>query len=213
EIEGVEFNACCGTHVPPLGEIGLIKIVRTEKMGAGQTRAYFRCGGRALRDYQAKHDVVTALGRQYKVAEGELVARVEGQAAQLKAATKEIEQLQNKLLDYEAAEMAQTAASPVIVRSFGDRGFGQLNFLGKHILKRGNFVLILSSVPDKRLVFARSDAFAGIDCGRVFKEQLPAYHGKGGGSPGWANAGFASVEDLKRFEAFLAEIARGLKLS
>ncbi len=213
EIETVEFNACCGTHVSRLGEIGLIKIVRTEKMGAGQTRAYFKCGGRALRDYQTKHDVVAALGRQYKVTEAELVPRVEQQAAQLKAATKEIEQLQNKLLDYEAAGMARAATSPLIVRSFDDRRFAELNFLGKHLLKHGDFVLILSSVPDKRLVFARSDKLADIDCGKVFKEQLPAYHGKGGGSPNWANAGFASVEDMKRFEAFLVETARGLKLT
>ena len=72
EIETVEYNACCGTHVSRLGEIGLIKITRTEKMGAGQTRAYFKCGRRALADYQVKHDVTTTLGRQYKVTESEL---------------------------------------------------------------------------------------------------------------------------------------------
>jgi alanyl-tRNA synthetase len=205
EIETVEYNACCGTHVSRLGEIGLIKIVRTEKMGAGQTRVYFKCGRRALADYQTKHEVVATLGRQYKVTESELLPRIDLQAAQLKAATREIEQLKNKLLDIEATETAHTAVSPLIVRAYDDRHFAELNFLGKSILKHGDFVLVLSSVPDRRLVFARSDRFAAIDCGKIFKENLPAYGGKGGGSAGWANAGFGSVDDMKRFEAYLVE--------
>ncbi|OPY27717.1 MAG: Alanine--tRNA ligase [Methanocella sp. PtaU1.Bin125] len=205
EIETVEYNACCGTHVSRLGEIGIIKIVRTEKMGAGQTRAYFKCGRRALQDYQVKHDVVATLGRQYKVTETELVQRIDQQAAQLKAATKEIEALKNRLLDIEATEMAKSVTSPLIVRSYEDRHFEELNFLGKHIMKNGSFVLILSSVPDMRLVFARGEKFTDINCGKLFKEHLQAYKGKGGGSPNWANAGFASVEDMKRFEAFLLE--------
>jgi alanyl-tRNA synthetase len=208
EIETIEYNACCGTHVSRLGEIGLIKIVKTEKMGAGQTRAYFKCGRRALRDYQQKHDVTATLVRQYKVTESELVPRIDLQAAQLKAATKEIEQLKNRLLDIEATETAKAATSPLIVRSFEDRRFEELNFLGKNILKQGNFILLLASVPDKRLVFARSDKFADIDCGKIFKEQLQAFNGKGGGSPNWANAGFAGIEDMKRFAAYLEEISK-----
>ncbi len=139
--------------------------------------------------------------------ESELVQRIDLQSAQLKAATKEIEQLKNKLLDIEATETAKTATSPLIVRAY-DRHFDELNFLGKNILKHGDFILILSAVPDKRLVFARSDKFADVNCGKIFKEQLQAYNGKGGGSPNWANAGFASVEDMKRFEAYLAELSK-----
>jgi alanyl-tRNA synthetase len=206
EIETLEYNACCGTHVSSLGEIGLLKITRTEKMGAGQTRAYFKCGRRALKDYQLKHDITASLGRQYKVAENELVPRIELQAAQLKAATKEIEQLKNRLLNIEAAEMAKAAPSTLIVRAYDDRHFEELNFLGKDILKHGNYILILSSVPDKRLVFARGEKFSDINCGKIFKEQLQTFNGKGGGSPNWANAGFGSVEDMVRFESFLKEL-------
>ncbi|MGA9140437.1 MAG: DHHA1 domain-containing protein [Methanocella sp.] len=212
EIETVEYNACCGTHVSRLGEIGLIKITKTEKMGAGQTRAHFKCGGRALRDYQVKNDIVATLGRQYKATEADLLQRIDLQASQLKTANKEVETLTNTLLGMEAAEIAKSATSPVIVQSYDDRHFNELNFLGKYILKNGNFVLIISSIPDKRLIFARSDKFADLNCGKVFKEQLQAFNGKGGGSPNWANAGFASVEDMKRFEAFLKAHAETLNL-
>ncbi len=210
KIDTIEYNACCGTHVSQLGEIGLIKIVRIEKTGAGQTRVYFRCGRRALKDYQIKHDIVAVLGRQFKVTENELLQRVDLQATQLKSAMKDIETLKGRLIDIEAAEMTKAAASPLIVRAFDDRRFDELSLLGKALLKHGDFVMVISSVPDKRLVFARSDRFADINCGKIFKEQLPAFGGKGGGSPAWANAGFGSVEEMKKFEAYLAEYGRKL---
>ncbi|HEY3273092.1 MAG TPA: DHHA1 domain-containing protein [Methanocella sp.] len=208
EIETIEYNACCGTHVSRLGEIGLIKIVKTEKMGAGQTRAHFKCGQRALKDYQLKQDVTATLGRQLKVTENEIVARIDLQASQLKAATKEIEQLKNKLLDIEAIEAAKAATSPLIIRSFEDRHFDEISFLGKNILKQGNFILIMASVSDKRIIFAHSEKFTDINCGKIFKEQLQAFNGKGGGSANWANAGFGNVDDMNKFATYLEEISR-----
>ena len=208
EIESVEFNACCGTHVSRLGEIGIVKVVRAERMGSTQTRIYFKCGNRALRDYQQKHDVAATLSRQYKAAEGELVPRVEAQAAQLKAARKEIEGLRMRLLDLEAAGLAKSATSALIHMSCDDRRFDEMSMLGKHLLKHGDFILLLVSRPDRRLIFACGKGFS-LDCGRLFKEHLAAFNGKGGGSPNWATAAFAEMGDLGRFEEFLLRQVRG----
>ncbi len=192
EIETVEYNACCGTHVSRLGEIGLIKITRTEKMGAGQTRVYFKCGRRALADYQLKHDVTsypgTAVqgdGKRDRPAHRPAVRPTESRDQRDRAAE---EQTARHRGDRDREDGHVATDRP----SFEDRHFDELNFLGKNILKHGDFILILSSVPDKRLVFARSDKFADVNCGKIFKEQLQAYNGKGGGSANWANAGFAS---------------------
>ena len=81
-----------------------------------------------------------------------------------------------------------------------------MNTLSQEILKNGDFIVILSSIPDKRLLFAHSGKF-DINCGKVLKEQLPAYNGKGGGKDKWANAGFASTDDMKRFAAFLKDLS------
>ena len=59
-------------------------------------------------------------------------------------------------------------------------------------------------------MFARGDKFGDINCGKIFKEQLATYNGKGGGSANWANAGFASAEDMKRFEAYLTDLSKSL---
>ncbi len=51
EISAIDRTPCCGTHVRRTGEIGIVKIVKTEKRGK-ETRVYFKCGKRALKDYQ-----------------------------------------------------------------------------------------------------------------------------------------------------------------
>ncbi|WDC84731.1 alanyl-tRNA editing protein [Caloramator sp. mosi_1] len=53
EIEGIDYSPCCGTHVRNLGEIGMVKILKTEKY-KNMTRVYFKCGKRLLRDFQEK---------------------------------------------------------------------------------------------------------------------------------------------------------------
>ena len=53
EIEDFDLSACGGTHVSRTGEIGLIKVTKTERR-SNELRVEFRCGQRALRDYSQK---------------------------------------------------------------------------------------------------------------------------------------------------------------
>lgn len=203
EISTHDFSPCCGTHVSRTGEIGLIKIVGTQKMKS-EMRLYFKCGGRALKDYQAKQDILTKLSQLFKADQGKLLARIEAQDAQAKAQWKELTDFKEKLLKAEAAELAGAATTPVIRKAYEDKSFNELLTLSKYLLQAGDFILILSSLPEKRLLLARSEKF-GVDCGKLMKEHLAAFKGKGGGKPAFANGGFDSVEDLQKFEEFAAE--------
>jgi len=51
EIHTLDTSACCGTHVRSTGELGIIKLLKTEKQ-RGHTRLFFKCGMRALKDYE-----------------------------------------------------------------------------------------------------------------------------------------------------------------
>lgn len=53
EIEDTDFCACCAPHVNFTGEIGLIKLLGTEKLRGG-IRIELKAGNRALSDYQSK---------------------------------------------------------------------------------------------------------------------------------------------------------------
>jgi alanyl-tRNA synthetase len=60
EIKNCDISACGGTHVRSTGEIGIIKITKTEKYKHG-TRVEFLCGKRALDDYIIKNRNISVL--------------------------------------------------------------------------------------------------------------------------------------------------------
>ena len=59
-IEDYDICACAGTQLRQTGEIGLIKIISTQKYKSG-SRLYMLCGYRALRDYSEKEANITAI--------------------------------------------------------------------------------------------------------------------------------------------------------
>ena len=205
EISTHDFSPCCGTHVSRTGEIGLIKITGTQKM-KNETRLFFKCGKRALHDYRTKQNIITDLSKLYKTDQGRLLSRIEAQEVQNQANWKELTGLKEKLLKIEATELARAATSHVIQRSYNDKSFNDLMILSKHLLSAGDFIVILSSVPEKRLLFTRSEGINAVDCGRTLKEHLTNFKGKGGGKNNWANAGFGDIGDMRRFEAFLMKL-------
>ncbi len=52
EIPGVDAEGCGGTHVDRTGEIGLIKVVKVEKIQDGVFRFHFKAGKSAIEYYQ-----------------------------------------------------------------------------------------------------------------------------------------------------------------
>lgn len=75
QIENVEYNACAGTHVQSTSEIGLLKLLKTEKI-KGKIRLYFICGLRLLKDYNEKHQLVTELTKTLTTGQALLIHQV-----------------------------------------------------------------------------------------------------------------------------------------
>ena len=72
-IADFDLNPCCGTHPRRTGEVGLVKVRRSERYKGG-TRVEFVCGGRALMDYSRKNEAVNRICARLSVGEGEAVA-------------------------------------------------------------------------------------------------------------------------------------------
>lgn len=53
EIEDIDICACCAPHVSRTGEIGIVKVIGTEKIRGG-TRISILCGQRAFNDIKVK---------------------------------------------------------------------------------------------------------------------------------------------------------------
>ena len=96
EMEGIEFNACGGTHVASTGAIGGLLVRRGEKVKQGQ-RVEFCCGLRAVRTAARDYARLRELGALLSVGAADLASRVAGLIDDKKAAAKELKRLQKEL--------------------------------------------------------------------------------------------------------------------
>lgn len=209
EIGDADRVACCGTHVRKSGEIGIIKIIKTEKY-KGMTRIYFKCGKRAQKDYEIKHNIISSLIRLYSTPEDKILTKAKEESSCIKEYEKEIKSLKQTILGYEAERMVKSCQEGLIVRKFDDKSTSDIQILSKLILEKENFTIIFCSIPEKRLIIADNKE-KGIDCGKVLKEILPLYNGKGGGNNRQAQAGFETSQDMEKCYLYLRELAEKTK--
>ncbi len=89
EMEGVEFNACGGTHVGSTGAIGGLLVRRVERVKQGQ-RVEFCCGLRAVRAAARDYALLRQTGLLLSVGAADIPDRVQRLQEDKKAAVKEL---------------------------------------------------------------------------------------------------------------------------
>lgn len=183
EVADYDYSACGGTHPKRTGEVGLIKILRWERI-RDNIRFEFICGRRALDDYIWKNRSLRELSNRLTAHERDVLDSVEKLFADLKSEKRKNRKLGEKLLQYEAREIIHKAEGKIIKNIYTERSREEIKHLALNIIKAGECV-ILYGVRDERgvhLVLARSDAI-DIDLRELIPELSSIIKGKGGGRP------------------------------
>ena len=92
-MEGIEHNACGGTHVASTGAIGGVFLRKIEKVKQGW-RVEFVCGLRAVRAARWDFQTLGGVARTLSVGAVDVPGRVEKLLADVKVANKEVKKLQ-----------------------------------------------------------------------------------------------------------------------
>ncbi|MBT2283306.1 alanyl-tRNA editing protein [Paenibacillus polymyxa] len=201
EIEGVEYNACGGTHVSATGEIGIIKLLKTEKVKGG-TRIYFKCGTRALNEFTSTQHVLNSIMVKLKTSKDELLERIEKMELEQKQLQTELNAVKTMNDAYYAEELLAARQGLVIAQIFEDKSLKDMQSLATKLTADHEGLVLFASISEAKVVLAQNGQPPEWACGPFFKGNLGAYHGKGGGSEKMAQAGFASSEDALAFYEF-----------
>ena len=185
-IGDFDCSACGGTHVARSGEVGLLSVVRVERMKRG-TRVEFHAGHRARADYARKHAIVQTLSAALTCAQLELPAAVERLSSELTQARRALTVYRERDLDDEAQRLSQTAtisggAMRVVHATFDGRAIDDVKGLALRLTGSPGVVALLGvSGVRTQLVFARSEDVS-LNLKPVFDAALAALGGgKGGG--------------------------------
>nr|XP_014127776.2 alanyl-tRNA editing protein Aarsd1 [Zonotrichia albicollis] len=76
DIEGIDSNLCCGTHVSNLSDLQVIKLLGVEKGKKNKTNLVFLVGNRVLKSIEQSHSTEKALTSLLKNGPGEHVEAV-----------------------------------------------------------------------------------------------------------------------------------------
>jgi alanyl-tRNA synthetase len=195
EISGFDTSACGGTHVRATGQVGLIKITRSEHRGA-ETRVEFLCGRRALDDYRAKNTLIMDLAREYTVGHWDVGGLVHRLSDELKEVRRELRTTRDGLLDAQATALWHEAdlvdAVRVICAHFPGRTPEDLKHLALRLVARPRTVVLLAAGGDGEekgyFTFARSED-VDLHMGTLLRQACEAVGGRGGGRPDFAQGG------------------------
>ncbi len=201
-IMDTDCVACCGTHPAKTGEVGLVKILKTQKY-KGMTRIFFKCGMRAFDDFQKEHEIIMKLNRKYSSDLDTLMDRNEKESIKLVEIKNDLKSLRKQLSIFDARMLIEESKGQKISQFYEDKSADELDYIVSELMDMGSYELVLSSGRDKKIVYA-NNTDKGNSCGKVFKEHIKAYKGRGGGKDKKAQGFFAEKEDLIKFHEFLS---------
>jgi alanyl-tRNA synthetase len=202
EVEGFDTIGCCGTHVRRTGELGVIKVLKTEKT-KGVYRAHFLVGRRAFADFAKKHDVVRNLANRFTTAVDALEDKMEKLHAETQRLRKDGQRIAKKLAVYEAERLLNGAAPHgdrvYVVEVFPDADEEFIRLVGAQLKSKPGTVSLLAT-GDGRVVCNAADGVA-VDLPSVAVTRAKTLGGGGGGKGGFATvrlpAGVSPSEFLR----------------
>jgi alanyl-tRNA synthetase len=178
EIEGLDQSACGGTHVKNSAELGLLKIVRLERVRAN-VRLYYAAGYRALRDHQLKQGVALSLQRLVTQPLADIPHHVQ-------ALLDERDELRRELKRWRRLEMERQVAAAIVetgslvIREFSDGEAADLRYFAGAVMAAGKHVLACRRSLPPHVVIGRGSG--DFDLRVVSARIFALLDGKGGGS-------------------------------
>lgn len=191
------IELCGGIHVQRTGDIGLFKITSEGGVAAGIRRIEAVTGTKALEIVQKADTDIQQINSLLKAQKDQTVERVQAAVEHTSALQKQIEQLNQKLANFQATELlsqVQTVAgrSTLIttVQNMDAKSLRNLHDSVKSKLE--DAVIVLAGVEDDKVSLIASVAkqyTAHLKAGDIIKYLATELGGKGGGKPDLAQGG------------------------
>lgn len=198
EIDGLDYNACGGTHVETTGQLGIIKVTSMKKV-RGNVRLTYVAGLRALKAIQSSRTALRAIHQTLSTTNETVAARVAEERAARIEREKEVKVLETRVAKAKVAAFLQE--DNYVITHIGKTEAETLTtMIVERIAATGRIAVGANHVGQKLLLM--HDGTHDIAIGKFLKRTLDDIGiGGGGGSHKQAQARFDSIHDLERATA------------
>jgi alanyl-tRNA synthetase len=191
EIEGITVQACGGLHVKRTGEVGLIKILKCNKIQDGVLRLEFTCGLSSLKHIQNKEKLIKEATKILNTQEEHLIKNIEKLKGENEKVKLEYRQLWKKHI--QEIILKNIIPNPIVcdhtkifITKFNDLTKEQMIEIGGEILKmeKEAMVIILNMNTNfiSYVVMMNEDLVdRGLNASIIAERISKILEGKGGG--------------------------------
>ncbi|WP_153952433.1 alanine--tRNA ligase [Halosegnis longus] len=194
-----DVQACAGTHVARTGDIGLIKVLATERVQDGVERIQFAAGDAAVEATQATEDALYEAADTLDVEPSAVPETAERFFTEWKQRGKRIDELKEQLAEVRAAgggdaETVEVGDTEAVVRRI-DGDIDELRTTANALVADGKVAVLGSGQDSATFVVGVPDGVP-VNAGRLVSELAGRVGGGGGGPPDFAQGGGPDVEAL-----------------
>ncbi|HDP97221.1 MAG TPA: alanine--tRNA ligase [Euryarchaeota archaeon] len=212
-IEGLDVEACGGTHCKNTSEVGAIKILGAKRIQDGVIRLEFAAGMAAVEQMQKMGHAVRDAAQLLNSPVERVIPSIEKLLSDMKTLYKDNEKLRKELVTgVTAPQEAKSVGDVNVISHIRHVDLRDLVQMAKELISRENTVAVLvSGSHGMKMVIARSDD-VDIDCSEVLRRTLDRVGGSGGGKPDFAQGGGPHASKSEEaIEIAVDEIAKIVK--
>jgi alanyl-tRNA synthetase len=201
-----DHEADGGTHVRRTGEIGLIKIVKVDRIQDGVERLIFVAGNETLKKFQEMDNTIKNIASTLETSEEKVIESTIKVIDELKNNRNEVERLRLLYAESIVNDLLKKASSIGLIKfiTFMDKRLitDDIIFIGNEIIKReptAVAILITGTQKISVVVVAGKNAVKlGVNAGNLAKLIGRHIGGGGGGKPELGQAGGTESENIEQ---------------
>ncbi len=191
------IELCGGIHVGSTGQIGLFKFVSEGGIASGVRRVEAVTGMRAIEAMQQQENTLRQVDGILKAQKNQTLEKVQLAVSQTSALQKQIEQLNQKLANFQAneliAQVQDIAGRKTLIAKVENVDVASLRHLHDSLKsKLNNAIIVLAGVDGDKVALIASVAqeyHQVVKAGDIIKHLATELGGKGGGKPDLAQGG------------------------
>jgi alanyl-tRNA synthetase len=201
-----DVEACGGTHLRTTGEVGIIKIIHTERIQDGVERLVFASGRPALEYIQNMEKQAKGASEYFNVPVDNLGEAVRESSEKTRSLEKEVSQLKKDSVHYKLHEAIQGATKIGEVNLVAELIEGVnsevlIEAASDLVKKRSDVVVVLCGVTNNVSIVVTAGKNAvkdGIDSGKIAAEMARTVGGGGGGRSNFGQGGGTELDKVQQ---------------
>jgi alanyl-tRNA synthetase len=216
EIDSLEQNPCAGTHVSTTGEVGMIKIIRSEKVNR-KLRLHFVCGHRALSIFQKQSLVLNDLFAITSSNFDNLEKNINHMISKTEDLNDQIKFFEEKEIAYQRYFLKRKRQDFggifLISQTYENYDFKLLKEIATTLSQEGLYIIVLGNKTETQcqIAISQNKKISGIDVSSAISNIKSLIDGNGGGNTHFAQASGSNIQYLdKAITSICQDLAKKL---